>query len=83
MQLRRPRRDDQRLEQLASELGYSVVYRALAKGHGGSCDPGTRVLTINDDAAINAQAESPTHFGMRRSARMFGTSGLAFCSDAA
>jgi hypothetical protein len=30
------------LTQLAGELGYEVVYRTLAKGHGGSCDPTTR-----------------------------------------
>ena len=51
----------QPLAQLASELGYSVVYRTLAKGHGGSCDPTTRVLTINDDAAINAQVDVACH----------------------
>jgi hypothetical protein len=36
------------LEQLAGQLGYSVVYRTLAKGHGGSCDPQAKVLTVND-----------------------------------
>jgi len=51
----------QPLAQLASELGYSVVYRTLAKGHGGSCDPTTRVLTVNDDAAINAQVDVACH----------------------
>jgi hypothetical protein len=35
------------LEQLASELGYRIVYRPLAAGHGGLCDPRARVLTIS------------------------------------
>ena len=49
------------LEQLAAELGYSVVYRTLAKGHGGSCDPQAKVLTINDDQAINARVDVGCH----------------------
>lgn len=42
------------LEQLAAQLGYTVVYRPLEPGHGGSCDPQTKVLTINSDQAVNA-----------------------------
>jgi len=49
------------LEQLAGELGYTVVYRPLAKGHGGSCNYKTRVITINDDASINAQVDVACH----------------------
>ncbi len=49
------------LEQLAAELGYSVVYRTLAKGHGGSCDPQAKILTINDDQAINARVDVGCH----------------------
>ena len=49
------------LEQLAGELGYTVVYRPLAKGHGGSCNYKTRVITINDDASINAQVDVGCH----------------------
>jgi len=41
----------QPLEDLAGELGYSVTYRTLAKGHGGSCEPAAKALTINDDQA--------------------------------
>ncbi len=41
------------LQQLAGELGYSVVYRTLPKERGGSCDPQAKVLTINDDASVN------------------------------
>ena len=49
------------LEQLAASLGYSVVYRTLAKGHGGSCDPDAKVLTINDDQAVNARVDVACH----------------------
>jgi len=43
------------LEQLAGELGYSVTYRPLAKGHGGMCEPVARALTINGEQSVNAQ----------------------------
>lgn len=49
------------LEQLADELGYTVVYKPLAEGHGGSCDPTTKVLTINSDQAVNAQVDVACH----------------------
>jgi antirestriction protein ArdC len=49
------------LEQLAAEVGYTVVYRTLAEGHGGSCSPKDRVLTINDAQAINAQVDVACH----------------------
>jgi len=49
------------LGQLAAELGYDVVYRTLAKGHGGSCDPQAKVLTINDDQATNARVGVLAH----------------------
>jgi len=49
------------LEALAAELGYSVTYCTLQKGRGGSCDPRTKVLTINDDASINAQVDVACH----------------------
>jgi len=49
------------LEQLAGELGYTVVYRTLAEGHGGRCSPKDKVLTINDAQAINAQISVACH----------------------
>lgn len=49
------------LKQLAAELGYSVVYRTLTTGHGGSCNPKGKVLTINDAQAINAQVDVACH----------------------
>ena len=49
------------LEALAAELGYSVTYCTLPKGRGGSCDPKTRALTINDDASVNAQIDVTCH----------------------
>ena len=49
------------LERLADELGYTVTYRALAKGHGGSCQPAAKLLTINDDQAVNAQVDVLCH----------------------
>ena len=49
------------LQQLAAELGYDVVSRTLAKGHGGSCDPAAKVLTINDDQATNARVGVLAH----------------------
>jgi antirestriction protein ArdC len=49
------------LEKLADELGYSVVYKPLAEGHGGSCDPTAKVLTINSDQAVNAQVDVACH----------------------
>ena len=49
------------LEQLADELGYTVVYRPLEKGHGGSCDFTTRTITINTAQAINAQVDVACH----------------------
>ena len=51
----------QPLEQLAAELGYSVVYKPLEKGHGGACDPAAKVLTINSEQAINAQVDVACH----------------------
>jgi antirestriction protein ArdC len=50
-----------RLEQLAAELGYQVKYRALEPGHGGSCNPHTKVLTINSEQAVNAQVDTLCH----------------------
>lgn len=49
------------LQQLAGELGYSVTYRTLPKERGGSCDPQAKVLTINDDASVNAQVDVACH----------------------
>jgi hypothetical protein len=49
------------LEQLAQELGYTVLYRPLERGHGGSCDPRAKVLTINSDQALNAQVDVACH----------------------
>jgi antirestriction protein ArdC len=51
----------QPLESLAGELGYSVTYRTLAKGHGGSCAPAAKALTINDEQAVNAQISVLCH----------------------
>jgi antirestriction protein ArdC len=51
----------QPLEELAAELGYSVVYKPLEQGHGGSCDPAAKVLTINSGQAINAQVDVACH----------------------
>lgn len=49
------------LEQIAAELGYTVVYRTLAKGHGGSCIPRSKVIEINDAQAVNAQISVLCH----------------------
>jgi antirestriction protein ArdC len=49
------------LEQLAAELGYTVLYRPFERGHGGSCDPRAKVLTINSDQAVNAQVDVACH----------------------
>ena len=49
------------LAQLAGELGYDIVYRPLDPGHGGSCDSQARVLTINNDQAVNAQVDVVCH----------------------
>jgi antirestriction protein ArdC len=49
------------LERLAGELGYTVTYRALAKGHGGSCEPAAKLLTINAEQAVNAQVDVLCH----------------------
>jgi hypothetical protein len=49
------------LQDLAGELGYSVLYKPLAHGHGGSCDPVAKVLTINNDQAVNAQVDVACH----------------------
>jgi antirestriction protein ArdC len=49
------------LEQLASELGYRVAYRPLQRGHGGSCDPSAKVLTVNDQQSVNAQISVTCH----------------------
>ena len=49
------------LERLAGDLGYSVVYRPLEPGHGGSCDWAARVVTINTGQAVNAQVDVACH----------------------
>jgi hypothetical protein len=49
------------LERLAEDLGYTVVYRPLSEGHGGSCNYTTRVITINTEQAINAQVDVACH----------------------
>ncbi len=49
------------LERLAGQLGYRVVYRQLERGHGGSCDPAAKVLTINDEPSVNAQVSVTCH----------------------
>jgi hypothetical protein len=49
------------LEQLADDLGYAVVYKPLAEGYGGSCDPRAKVVTINSDQAVNAQVDVACH----------------------
>jgi len=49
------------LQQLAGELGYTVLGRTLAKGHGGSCDPQAKVVTLNDALAVNAQVDVLCH----------------------
>jgi len=49
------------LEQLAAELGYTIVYRPLEPGHGGSCNPTAKVLTINSDQAVNARVDVACH----------------------
>lgn len=51
----------QPLQRLAGELGYRVVHRTLQRGHGGSCDPVAKVLTINDDQSVNAQVSVTCH----------------------
>jgi hypothetical protein len=49
------------LQRLAEELGYTVVYRPLEQGHGGSCDYTTRTITVNTDQALNAQVDVACH----------------------
>lgn len=49
------------LERLAGELGYSVVYRTLAQGHGGSCIPKLKVIEINDEQSVNARISVLCH----------------------
>jgi antirestriction protein ArdC len=49
------------LEQLAGELGYRVVYRPLAPGHGGCCDPRIKVLQISTSQSVNAQIDVACH----------------------
>ena len=49
------------LHELATQLGYDVVYEPLAKGHGGSCDPTAKRVTINTDQAVNAQVDVLCH----------------------
>ena len=49
------------LKRLADELGYTVVYRPLDKGHGGSCNYTTRTITVNSDQAVNAQVDVACH----------------------
>lgn len=44
--------------------GQREVLRRLphaGQGHGGSCDPQAKVLTINDDQAINARVDVGCH----------------------
>ena len=49
------------LQQLASELGYDVVYETLQPGHGGSCDPAAKRVTISSAQAVNAQVDVLCH----------------------
>jgi hypothetical protein len=49
------------LARLAGELGYRVAYRPLERGHGGSCDPTAKVLTVNDEQSVNAQVSVICH----------------------
>jgi antirestriction protein ArdC len=49
------------LEDLAGELGYTVAYRMLAKGHGGSCEPAARRVTIDAEQSVNAQVDVLCH----------------------
>jgi antirestriction protein ArdC len=49
------------LEELAGELGYRIVHQALERGHGGSCDPVAKVLTINEEQSVNAQVSVTCH----------------------
>ena len=49
------------LQQLADELGYTVVYTPLQPGHGGSCDPAAKCVTINCEQAVNAQVDVLCH----------------------
>ena len=49
------------LQQLAGELGYDVVYEPLEPGHGGSCNPAARRVTINTAQAVNAQVDVLCH----------------------
>jgi antirestriction protein ArdC len=49
------------LEQLAGELGYRLVLNALEPGHGGSCDPVAKILTINTAQSVNAQISVTCH----------------------
>jgi antirestriction protein ArdC len=51
----------QPLEDLAEELGYTVTYRALARGHGGSCEPAAKRVTINCEQSVNAQVDVLCH----------------------
>lgn len=51
----------QPLEDLAAQLGYTVTYRTLAKGHGGSCEPAAKRVTINDGQSVNAQVDVLCH----------------------
>jgi hypothetical protein len=49
------------LQQLAGELGYDVVCEPLERGHGGSCDPTAKRVTINCEQAVNAQVDVLCH----------------------
>ena len=49
------------LHELATQLGYDVVYEPLAHGHGGSCSPAAKRVTINSDQAVNAQVDVLCH----------------------
>ena len=51
----------QPLEDLADQLGYTVTYRTLAKGHGGSCEPAAKRVTINAEQSVNAQVDVLCH----------------------
>ena len=37
------------------------MHRTLQRGHGGSCDPTAKVLTINDAQSVNAQVSVTCH----------------------
>jgi antirestriction protein ArdC len=49
------------LEKLAGQLGYRVVYRTLARGHGGRCIPKLKVIEISDEPSVNQQISVLCH----------------------